>query len=76
MSDAKLWFSNNITYTGHTTLIGSHPPKYHCPKHGVVEGIGPVILSDGHGNELSRHCMKCYQELVAANCCEVTEVKP
>ena len=55
-------------------LTLSFKPKYRCQKHGVVEGIGPVIISDGNGNTISEHCMKCYQELIVANCCTIERV--
>ena len=75
--------SNSLTVGDGTTsfivsspsngLFTLTPPPYRCAKHGEVQGIGPVILTDAKGNEISRHCMKCYQEMIAANCCEVAK---
>ena len=59
-------------------------PKYHCAKHGPqghVVGVQVSIVmhkdapnqayADGFGG---RFCMQCFVEMLAAHCCELTEV--
>lgn len=57
-----------------TNIFSWKPPAYTCPKHGIVDdGNGTLQLLIG-GVVISKHCMKCYQEWIAANIPEVKEI--
>lgn len=49
------------------------PPRYRCPKHGVVIS-GTVQLWGADGKLKSEHCMECYQEWVRANIPQVEKL--
>ena len=66
---------SEYTITTSSGVFSWRVPPYRCPKHGIVDdGVGTVDLTDGTGVILSKHCMKCYQEWIAANIPQVEEV--